>query len=83
MIWLDLFNSSASWDRTVRVHDLYTRASRTGAGGDSFEHNSDITALAVRNDGAQLSTSTLKGELLIWDIREGQILGTIDVDRDI
>lgn len=50
MFMLKLF-SSASWDKTVRVHDLYTRASRTGSGGDIFEHNSVITAIAVRNDG--------------------------------
>lgn len=25
----------------------------------------------------------MKGELLIWDVRDSQILGTIDIDRDI
>ena len=65
------------------MHDLYSRASRQGAGGDVLEHNSEITALAVRNDGRQLVTATMKGEVILWDTRDANIVGTIDVDRDI
>jgi periodic tryptophan protein 2 len=63
------------------MHDLYARVQRQS--GDTLHHNSEITALSVRPDGRELCTATMKGEVLLWDISDANIIGTMDVDRDI
>lgn len=59
---------SGSWDKTIRVHDLYARGSKEGSGGDSMLHNSEITALAVHDN--QLAAATMGGEVVVWDLAE-------------
>ena len=59
---------SGSWDKTIRVHDLNARGSKSGSGGDLMLHSSEITAIAVRDKVA--SVATMKGEIVIWDIKD-------------
>ncbi|KAM3138460.1 hypothetical protein pb186bvf_009374 [Paramecium bursaria] len=72
---------SGSWDKTIRVHDLNARGSKSGSGGDLMLHSSEITAIAVRDKVA--SVATMKGEIVIWDIKDSQIIFTMDVSKDI
>ncbi|KRX01618.1 WD40-repeat-containing domain [Pseudocohnilembus persalinus] len=70
---------SGSVDKTVRIHDVFSRKTNT----DILDHNSEITAIAVRNDGKEAVISTLKGELYIWDPKNANIIGNIDARRDL
>ncbi|CAD8144037.1 unnamed protein product [Paramecium octaurelia] len=72
---------SGSWDKTIRIHDLYARGMKEGSGGDSMLHNSEVTALATRSN--QIAVATMGGELVIWDVNESLILFTFDVHRDV
>lgn len=47
----------------MRIHDIFSRKMNA----DLLDHNSEITAISVRNDGKELSVATLKGEIYIWD----------------
>ena len=47
---------SGYWDKTIRIHDVYSRK----VNFDVFNHNSEITAIAVRVDGNEICVSTLK-----------------------
>jgi periodic tryptophan protein 2 len=72
---------SGSWDNTVRLWDIHGSSSSV----ESLNHNYNVVALAIRPDGAQLVSSTSEGQLNIWGIQEGELLGIIenrcDVDR--
>jgi hypothetical protein len=41
---------SGSWDKTIRIHDLYARGMKEGSGGDLMLHNSEVTALAAKDN---------------------------------
>jgi len=70
---------SASWDKTVRVSDLFAKSKNT----EVLEHNSEVLSIALRSDGQQLLAATLKGEIYIWNVRDGQIVGVIGGVRDL
>ena len=70
---------SGSWDKSVRIHDIFSRKTNV----DVLDHNSEITALCVRNDGKQACVATLKGEIYIWDVKNAQVVGNIDCKRDV
>jgi WD40 repeat protein len=44
---LTLFLRSSSWDKTIRVFDLFSKERNS----EPLEHLGEVTALAVRNDG--------------------------------
>lgn len=54
---------SGSWDKSLRIHDIFTRK----LNAEVLDHNSEITALDIRKDGKEFSVSTLKGELYLWN----------------
>jgi len=33
-----------------------------------LDHSSEVTAVAIKQDGKELAVCTLKGEVYIWDI---------------
>lgn len=39
--------------------------------------------MCFRPDGKEICTTTMKGEIYLWDPEEGQIRGVIDCKRDI
>lgn len=44
-------------------------------------HNSEVTCIAVKEK--QAAIGTMSGEVVIWDVKDVQILFTFDVNRDI
>lgn len=71
--------SSASWDGTVKMWDLYKREGEP----ENLKHAQDVVCCAFRPDGAQLCTGTIGGLLNIWDVEDGKLLHEIDGRRDI
>ena len=54
---------SGSWDKTLRVHDIFTKQ----LASDILDHNSEITALSVKYNG-------LKYFLFIFNCKMASIL---------
>lgn len=71
--------ASASWDRTVRLWDVFARDHNMQA----LEHAADVLALSFRPDGQQLAVATLKAEILLWDVELVEVVATLDCRRDI
>lgn len=50
---------------------------------ESLEHNHDVLALAVAPTGRVAATATLDGQLYLWNVADGELIGTIEGRRDI
>ncbi|TDH70720.1 hypothetical protein CCR75_004241 [Bremia lactucae] len=72
--------ASASWDHTIRLWNLF--ASKKSF-IEPLAHPTDVLAVAFRPDGKQLASTTLNGVINIWDVKEGEQIGSIDGKRDI
>ena len=59
--------------------DLYSKTKAL----DSLDHNSEIMDISFRPDGKELCTTTMKGEIYLWDVEDAQIRGIIDCKRDL
>ena len=59
--------------------DIYEKTRKA----EVFDHNSEIMDLAFRADGKELCSTTMKGEIYLWDPEEGQVRGVIDGRHDI
>lgn len=71
--------ASGSWDHTVRLWNVYQNKSLI----EPLAHSTDVLAVAFRPDGKQVVSATLNGYLNIWDVKEGEQIGSIDGMRDI
>ncbi|KAM0787544.1 hypothetical protein ACM66B_003615 [Microbotryomycetes sp. NB124-2] len=70
---------SASWDRTIRVWDVYGRSSAV----EPFQLTSDALALAFRPDGNEVAVATLDGQIAFWDLKNGLQRSLIDGRKDV
>jgi periodic tryptophan protein 2 len=70
--------ATASWDRTVRLWDMYERKGSC----EVLEHSKEALAVTFRPDGKELAVATMSGEILLWDAEQGSVVGTIDGSRD-
>jgi len=65
--------ASVSWDKTLRLWDIY-EGGKSSTSVDTFDHSTDLIALAFRPDGKELCTSSLDGNLSFWDPINGFVL---------
>lgn len=70
--------ATSSWDRTVRIWDMYERKGNC----ESLEHSKEVLSVCFRPDGKEFATCTMSGEILLWDVEKGTVAGTIDGARD-
>ncbi|KAK9459185.1 WD40-repeat-containing domain protein [Lipomyces oligophaga] len=71
--------ASASWDKTVRIWDIFSRHGTA----EPLEQQTDVLSIALRPDSKQVAVATLDGQLSFWDIELGKQVGVIDGRRDI
>lgn len=70
--------ASASWDRTVRMWDMYERKGSC----EVLEHSKEALAVCFRPDGKELAVASMSGEISLWDANRCDISGTIDGARE-
>ncbi|ORY92665.1 putative WD repeat protein [Leucosporidium creatinivorum] len=70
---------SASWDKTIRVWDVYGRSNAV----EPFRLHADALALAFRPDGLEVAVSTLDGQIIFWDLRAAVQRTLIEGRKDI
>lgn len=70
--------ASGSWDRTVRLWDMYERKGSC----EVLEHSKEVLAVDFRPDGKELASTTMSGEVLLWDAEQAIVSGSIDGARD-
>ncbi|GME92995.1 unnamed protein product [Ambrosiozyma monospora] len=71
--------ASASWDKTIRVWDIFGRSQTS----EPFEVVSECLSLAMRPDSKEVAAATLDGNISFWDIENGKQVRQIDGKRDI
>jgi periodic tryptophan protein 2 len=70
---------SASWDQTVRIWDIYGRSKAV----EPFQLNAVALAVAYRPDGREVAVSTLDGQIMFWNVKDGVQTGLIEGRKDI
>lgn len=70
---------SGSWDRTVRVWNIFSRAQTS----EALQLQSDLLCVAFRPDGKQIAASSLDGQLTFWSVEEAVQEGVVDGRRDV
>lgn len=70
--------ATSSWDRTVRLWDMYERKGSC----EVLEHSKEVLDVAFRPDGKEFAVCTTSGEIVFWDAEKASIAGTIDGARD-
>jgi periodic tryptophan protein 2 len=70
---------SASWDRTARIWDVYGRSKAV----EPFQLNAVALAVAYRPDGREVAVSTLDGQIMFWNVKDGVQTGLIEGRKDI
>lgn len=71
--------ASTSWDRTVRLWEVFRRSQST----ESMSISSEGLALAFRPDGLEVCVASLDGQLNFFDTKNGKHTGVLDCRRDI
>lgn len=70
--------ATSSWDRTVRLWDMYERKGSC----EALEHSKEVLSVAFRPDGKEFASCTTSGEIQLWDPERGVVTGSIDGARD-
>ena len=71
--------ASGSWDKTVRVWDIFSRSHAV----EPFQLNADVLSLAFRPDGQELVVSTLDGQLTFFSTSLSKQTNIIEGRKDI
>lgn len=71
--------ASASWDKTVRVWDIFGRSQAS----EPFDLTSECLALSMRPDSKEFAVSTMDGKISFFDIESGRMIREIDGRKDI
>lgn len=67
---------SGSWDRTLKIHEVFARKLNV----ETLDHSSEITALAVHPNSKQIAAATIKGEIYLWETQTGNLSGIIQAE---
>lgn len=70
--------ATSSWDRTIRLWDMYERKGSC----ETLEHSKEVLSVCFRPDGKEFAACTTSGEIVLWDAEQGTVVGTIDGARD-
>lgn len=71
--------ASTSWDRSVRLWEVFARS----GWAESMDLNAEGLALSFRPDGLEICVSSLDGMLVFYDAKSNTQTGVIDGRRDI
>ncbi|KAF8483850.1 WD repeat protein [Russula ochroleuca] len=71
--------ASGSWDKTVRVWDVFSRSHTV----EPFQLNADVLSLAFRPDGQEFVVSTLDGQLTFFSANLSKQTNVIEGRKDI
>lgn len=71
--------ASASWDKTIRIWNIFGRSQHV----EPIEIHSDVLSITMRPDSKEIAVSTLDGNISIWDIEDAKQLHLIDGKKDI
>lgn len=71
--------ASASWDKTVRIWDIFGRSQTS----EPFDLTSECLSLAMRPDSKEVAVSTMDGHVTFFDIENGKMVREIDGRKDI
>lgn len=64
---------SGSWDKTVRIWDIFARDSSS----ESIEHSSEVLAVAFSPNGETVASTTLNGDINFWSMDTSKEVGNI------
>ncbi|KAL5499177.1 PWP2 [Sanghuangporus vaninii] len=71
--------ASSSWDKTVRVWNVFDRSHAV----EPFQLSSDVLTVAFRPDGKELAASSLDGQIIFFDVSQGRQTSLIEGRRDV
>jgi periodic tryptophan protein 2 len=70
---------SGSWDQTVRVWDIFEKKGSV----DSLAHTSEVLSVDFHPNNKDIISTTLGGQMYMWQAAEGNLIGIIDCKDDI
>ncbi|KAI9216282.1 WD40 repeat-like protein [Blastocladiella britannica] len=70
---------TGSWDRSVRVWNLFDRSMAV----EPLPQSGEVLALAVRPDNQHVAVATLDGMIAVWHARDAKQVYVIDARRDL
>lgn len=71
--------ASGSWDKTVRVWNVFGRSHAV----EPFQMSADVLSVAFRPDWKELAASTLDGQITFFDVALGKQTNVIDGRKDV
>ncbi|KAJ7778254.1 WD40-repeat-containing domain protein [Mycena metata] len=71
--------ASGSWDKTVRVWNVFGRSRAV----EPLALSSDVLAVTFRPDGKELAASTLDGQITFFDVADGKQTNIIEGRKDV
>lgn len=70
---------SGSWDTTVRVWDIFEKKGAV----DTLNHASEVLSVDFHPNSKEVISTTLGGQVYLWQAEEGNLIGMIDCKNDI
>lgn len=71
--------ASASWDKTIRIWNIFGRSQSV----EPIEVSSDVLSICMRPDSKEIAVLCLDGNISIWDVEDAKQLHLIDGKKDI